>query len=73
MRTWERKGYKVVESEFDYNLHQFKVIKKGEVIATITPGSLKEMNEITKDLYDGECVDGWEDGMGNTINIGGAL
>ena len=70
LRTWERKNYRVEEVEFDYDLHQFKVISNDEeVIATITPPDLENMKEIIEALDAGECVDGWEDGMGNTIRI----
>jgi len=69
MKTWEREGYKVVEKEFDYDLHEFDVIKDGETIATITPDSIESMDSIIDALDNGEDVDGWEDGMGNTIHI----
>ncbi len=69
MRTWEREGYKVIEVEHNFDLHAFDVIKKEKVVATITPNTIEEMNQIIEDLNDGEGVDGWEDGMGNTISI----
>lgn len=70
MRTWNREGYEVVEVEFDGDLHEFKVVKDdGEVAGTITPGDLEAQKQIVKDLDNGEDVDGWEDGMGNTINL----
>lgn len=69
MRTWEREGYRVVEVEYNFDLHAFDVIKKEEVVATITPNTIEEMNQIIEDLNGGEDVDGWEDGMGNTISI----
>ena len=69
MRTWEYEDYVVKEKEFDYDLHEFDVVKNGEIIATITPGSLDEMEQITADLDAGERVDGWEDGTGNTIRV----
>lgn len=69
MRVWEREGYKVVEKEFDHDLHEFDVIKDGKVIATITPGDLDDMETIVSDLDAGEDVNGWEDGNGNTIYI----
>ena len=69
MRTWKRESYTVEEKEFDFDLREFDVVKNDEVIATITPGSLEEMGEIVMDLDSGECVDGWEDGKGNTIRI----
>lgn len=70
MRTWTRTNYKVIETGFDYSLHQFHVIRNnGELIATITPGSLEDQNEIIRALDAGEDVIGWEDGHGNTITI----
>ena len=69
MRTWERKGYEVVEVEFDGDLHEFEVVKDGEVIATITPDTIEDMEQIIEDLDNGEDVNGWEDGMGNVISI----
>ena len=67
MRTWERNGYKVVEQEFDYSLHQFAVIVPGKKDQVITPDSIESMDSIIADLDNGEEVEGWEDGMGNTI------
>lgn len=69
MRTWNREGYEVVEVEFDGDLHEFEIIKDDEVIATITPSTIEDMEQIINDLDNGEGVDGWEDGMGNTISI----
>ena len=70
MKTWIRKGYKVREIEFDYDLHQYQVVRdNGEIIATITPPDLDNQNEIIKALNAGEDVAGWEDGHGNTITI----
>jgi hypothetical protein len=69
METWHRNGYKIVEKDFDYDLHEFDIIKNGSIIATITPDSIDRMNSIVADLNSGECVDGWEDGKGNTIRV----
>jgi hypothetical protein len=70
MRTWTRKGYTVREIEFDYDLHQFEVVRdNGEIIATITPFDLDDQNDIIEALDAGQGVEGWEDGMGNTITI----
>jgi hypothetical protein len=69
MRTWEREGYIVQEVEFDGDLHEFEIVKNGEVIATITPADTEDMERIIADLDAGEDVNGWEDGMGNTIVI----
>ena len=69
LKTWERNTYTVEEREFDGDLHEFDVIKNGEVIATINPETIEDMQAIIEDLDNGEDVDGWEDGNGNTINI----
>lgn len=69
IKVWEREGYRVEEKEFDHDLHQFDVIKNEDVIATITPATIEDMKQIIEDLDAGEDVDGWEDGVGNTISI----
>ena len=69
LKTWERNTYTVEEREFDGDLHEFDVIKDGEVIATINPETIEDMQAIIEDLDNGEDVDGWEDGNGNTINL----
>ncbi|WEG14019.1 hypothetical protein PU629_06525 [Pullulanibacillus sp. KACC 23026] len=69
MKTWERDTYKVVEAEYDGDLHQFECIKNDEVFAKITPGSIDDMNAIIEDLDNGADVNGWEDGNGVTITV----
>lgn len=69
MKVWEREGYIVQEVEFDHDLHEFEIVKDDEVIATITPSDIEDMERIIADLDAGEDVNGWEDGMGNTIVI----
>lgn len=76
MKTWERKNkdgyfwYEINEVSFDGDLHEFMVVKEGgEVVGTITPSDLENQAEIIEDLNNGEGVNGWEDGMGNTIHI----
>lgn len=69
MRTWGREGYNVVEKEFNYDLHQFEIIRNNEVIATITPSCSEDMQQLIMDLDNGEDVNGWEDGMGNDIYV----
>ncbi|PEI44624.1 hypothetical protein [Bacillus pseudomycoides] len=69
MRTWNREGYQVEEVELDYDLHAFEIVKDEEVIAKITPNTIEDMKQIIEDLDNGEDVNGWEDGMGNTISI----
>lgn len=67
MRTWERIGYTVEEIEFDHDLHEFNVVQSGEVIATITPADLENMDVIIETLDAGDDVNGWEDGNGNVV------
>lgn len=69
LKTWKRNGYTVEEQEFDYDLHQFAIVQNGTVVAAITPASLEDMSLIIEDLNNGEDVNGWEDGLGNTIYI----
>lgn len=69
MNVWERESYMVVEREFDHDLHQFDVVKDGEIVATIVPADIDNQQEIMNALDDGEDVQGWEDGMGNTITL----
>jgi hypothetical protein len=69
MSTWTRSNYNVVEVEFNYDLHQFEVVQDGTVLHTITPADLDSQADIISDLNNGECVNGWEDGMGNSIYI----
>jgi len=69
MKTWERKGYTVEERYFDYDLHKFVVIQEDEEDQEIVPDSLEAMAEIIHALDNGEDVDGWENGNGETIKI----
>jgi len=68
LRTWERNGYTVEMVEWDYDLKAFEVIQ-GENTQTIVPATIEDMQAIIEDLDNGEDVDGWEDGNGNTIVI----
>ena len=59
-----------MEKAFDFNLHEFDIVlDNGEVVGTITPATLEDMETIISDLDAGEDVNGWEDGMGNTIYV----
>ena len=69
MKTWLRVGYDVVEVPFDHDLHQFNVVQDGEVLFEINPATLEDQAQIIADLDAGHDVNGWEDGMGNTISI----
>lgn len=69
MRTWQRKGYTVEERAFDHDLHCFAVVQPGQEDQIIYPATIEDMQAIIADLDNGADVDGWEDGMGNTISI----
>ena len=67
-KVWERSGYKVEIVEHDYDLKAFEIVQ-GDKVQTIYPETIEDMEQIIKDLNNGEDVDGWEDGLGNTIVI----
>ena len=69
MRKWERVGYIVQEVEFNFDLHEFEVVKNDVIVATITPHTIEDMDHIITALDNGEDVNGWEDGMGGTVSI----
>ena len=68
LKVWERVGYTVEMVEYDGDLNAFEVTQ-GERVQTITPDSIEAMEQIIEDLDSGEDVNGWEDGMGNVINV----
>lgn len=67
-RAWARDTYTVEMVDFDGDLKEFE-ITQGDTVQTITPDSIETMEQIIEDLSNGEDVDGWEDGNGNTIVI----
>lgn len=73
MKTWTIKDgdieLEVVEKPFNYDLHEFEVYYQDQLIGTITPDTIEDMENIKADLDRGESPIGWEDGMGNTIYI----
>lgn len=69
MKIWTRDGYKVVEVAFDRDLHQFNIVREGEVLYVINPATLEDQAQIIADLNAGHDVNGWEDGNGNTIYL----
>lgn len=74
LRVWKYGTYEVREMSFDRDLHQFEVVTLPdtpfeELAHTITPDSLEIQEEIVKDLNNGNGVNGWEDGNGDTIRI----
>ncbi|APC48308.1 hypothetical protein BME96_09070 [Virgibacillus halodenitrificans] len=68
-KIWVREGYEIKEIKSQGNLHEFEVVKGSEVVATIAPADVYDMEMIKADLDDGDDVNGWDDGKGNTINV----
>lgn len=74
MRNWIfDNGIEVLESEFDYSLHCFKVYNRDDYLGTIYPDTIEDMENCIKDLDDGSdpITDMWEDGMGNFCTLDG--
>ena len=74
MREWSFKNnIKVIEEEFDFDLHSFKVYDKDRYLGSIYPNDLKSMESCISDLENGidPISGGWEDGCGHTCNING--
>jgi len=70
MKIWKREGYTVIEKPFDFDLHCFHIVRgDDETIGVIYPNTIDEMHSIIEDLENGESIEGWEDGMGNTIHL----
>lgn len=69
MRTWQNGKSKIVEIDFDHDLHAFEVYRDDRLIGTVTPGSIDDMFACIDSLDNGEdpVEAGWEDGMGNTL------
>lgn len=67
-QVWERENYTVEMIDHDYDLKAFEVTQ-GDKVQVIYPATIEDMEQIITDLNNGEDVDGWEDGLGNTIVI----
>lgn len=66
---WSRENYTVELVDFDHDLKVFEVVQDDKVITTIYPSTIEDMNEMIKDLNDGADVNGWENGLGETVHI----
>lgn len=74
MKKFETAAVNIEEVEFDHDLHIFKVTNKdGEMLGTIVPPDVEDMNLIIRELANGGCpvADKWEDGMGNSCTMNG--
>lgn len=45
------------------------MVQNEEIVATIYSNTLEDMSSIIKDLGTGEDVNGWENGLGETVFI----
>lgn len=73
MKEWKfENGIEVYESEYDHNVHCFKVYK-GNYLGTVYPETVDDMNACIERLDAGfdPISDGWEDGMGNACTLNG--
>lgn len=69
MRNWKfESGIEVYEREFDGDLHEFKVYNGDDLLGTINPAIIEDMESIILDLNNGHdpVAETWEDGKGNT-------
>lgn len=66
-------GIKVVEAEFDYDLHCLEVYNSNEYLGTVYPDSIESMESCFRDLDAGkDPISGrWEDGRGNICTLDG--
>lgn len=74
MRTWNfDNGIEVLESEYDYDLHCFKVYNRANYLGTIYPNTIEDMENCIRELDNGSdpITDDWEDGMGNCCTLDG--
>lgn len=69
MKTWRTDWYTVEEREFDYDLHQFVVVKRDGTEHPVIPGDLDAQAYIIAALDRGDDVNGWDDGAGGTVTI----
>lgn len=74
MKNWNfENGINVWESEYDYDLHCFKVYNGDKYLGTIYPSTIEDMESCIEDLDNGDdpisC--NWEDGCGNGCTLDG--
>lgn len=68
-KHWDfENGLRVVEEDFDADLHCFKCYNKdGDYLGRIVPSCIEDMRSCIADLDAGNdpITSGWEDGIGN--------
>lgn len=62
---WYRSKYYVKEEHGVFAVYTYD----GDLISHIVTGTEEDHDNIIEALNAGECVNGWEDGIGNTIII----
>ena len=74
MREWNFKnGIRVVETEYDYDLHSLKVYNGEKYLGVVYPADVDDMMKCFDELDAGNdpISDKWEDGCGNTCTLDG--
>ena len=74
MREWNfENGIRVVETEYNYDLHSLKVYNGEEYLGTVYPADVDYMMKCFAALDAGNdpISDKWEDGCGNTCTLDG--
>lgn len=67
MKKWNRDGYKIEERIHDYDLNKLVVVYKDKTEHEIIFDTIADFSEAVRSLDKGDCIDGWEDGFGNTV------
>ena len=74
MRKWNfENGVEVYESEYNFDLHCFKVYNEEKYLGTIYPSTIEDMESCATSLNNGDdpISAGWEDGCGNSCSLEG--
>ncbi|MFC3418481.1 hypothetical protein ACFOLA_03055 [Salinicoccus hispanicus] len=69
MKQWQRGDYYVQEIQDKRDIHEFNVILNNEVIVTIMPDDITEMNETIRKLDENESMINVKDKNGESFNL----
>lgn len=68
--TWIRENCEIREVDCDADRHTFEVFDTtGNYMGVIDADDADQTREIASQLNNGEDIEGWEDGHGNTIDF----
>ena len=75
LHTWRFSCHKITVKErpFDHDRHSFEIYKNNKRLGVIYPDNTADSASCRKKLNQGNCpiCHSWEDGLGNTVSIGG--